>query len=128
MLQGASRHLGTIGAVFDGHCRFALARTEVVQLRTTNGSATLHFDLRDARRVEWKYTFNALAVRNTADSEVFVDPGALAPNHDAGVNLDTLLVTLNNASVDFDRVSDVEGGCVGLELFGFDFLNDSHFL
>ena len=73
-----------------------------------------------------KNALDTLTVRNTADSEVFIDAGTLTTNHDSRVNLDTLLFAFHNAGVDFDGVPNLKGGHIGLELFGFDFLDCGH--
>jgi hypothetical protein len=112
---------GSIDLILDGRRGFALARAEVIQLRAANGTLALNLDLRDAGRVDWENTLHTLAVRNAANGEILIDARALAANHNAGINLDTLLVALNHAGVDFDGIADIEGLEVGFELFGFDF-------
>lgn len=122
MLKGA-RHLQSAAndLIFDSCSRLAFARTEVVELGTANGTLAFHLDLRNTGRVDRENAFYTLTVGNAADGKVFVDTSALAANHNAGINLDTLLVAFNNASVDFDGVTHIEGLEVGLELLGFDF-------
>jgi len=126
VLKGA-RHLQSAAndLIFDSGSRFAFARTEIIQLGTANGTLALHLDLRNTGRVDWKNTLDTLTVGNSAHSEVFIDSSALAANHDAGINLDTLLVAFNNAGVDFNRIANIEGLEVGLELLGFDFIPSS---
>ncbi len=109
-----------VDLILDGRGRFALAQAKVVQLRTANGTLALNLNLRDAGRVDWENTLHAFAIGNAANGEILVDARALAANHNAGINLDTLLVALNHAGVDFDRIANIEGLQVGLELLGFD--------
>ena len=71
--------------------------------------------------MQWENTFHTFTVRNTANSEVFVDSATLASNHDTRIDLHTLFITLDHAGVDFNCITDLERGDLGLELFGFDF-------
>lgn len=87
---------------------------------------TLDFDFCDAGRVQWKNTFDALTVRNTAHGEVRIDASTFASDHDAGVDLDTLFITFDNAGVDFDGVADLKFFETGFELLAFNLINDAH--
>lgn len=106
----------------------ALAGTEVVELGAANRPATLDLDFRDTRGVDRENALDTLAVGNTANGEIFIDPRPLPANHDTGINLDALLVAFNDAGVDLDGVSDIERVDVGFELFFFYGADDVHFI
>jgi hypothetical protein len=127
VLEGARQLQSTANdLIFDSCSGLAFARTEVVELGTANGTLALHLNLRNTGRVDRENALHTLTVRNTTNSEVFINPSSLAANYDTGVNLDTLLVAFHYAGVDFDCIADIEGLEVGLELLGFDFLYDGH--
>jgi hypothetical protein len=116
----------TIDLILNGRGRFTLAGAEVIEFGATNSTLALYFDLGDARRVDRENPLYTLAVGYTTNGEVLVDASALAANHNAGINLNALLVAFDNAGVDFDCVTDIEWLEVGLELFGFNILNYIH--
>ena len=110
-----------IDLVLDGGGGFALSGAEVVEFGAADSPLALNFNFRNARRVNRENTLDTLAIRNSADGEVLVESPPLAADHDAGINLNTLLVAFNDAGVDFNSVADIERGDVGFVLFGFDF-------
>ena len=85
-----------------------------------------HLDLGDAGGVQRKHALDALAVRNAAHREILVQADALAADHDAGVNLDALLLALDHAGMHLHRVAHAERGHVLLHLLGFDFVQNIH--
>src|SRR5206468_1686481 len=91
-------------------CRLARALAQVVQLRTTDVTATLHDDARQQRRVGLERTLNAFARGNLADDEVRVQATITLGDHDAFVSLHALARTFDDVHVDDDRVARTEVG------------------
>lgn len=104
----------------------ALAVTEIVQLGTTHRTAFFHFDLGDTGRMDGKYPLHTLTEADATDSEVSIDAGTLATDHDACILLNSFLVTLDDARVDADGIPDLKRCDVGFELFFFDSGDDAH--
>jgi len=71
-------------------------------------------------------TLDTLTEADATDGEVGINASTLAPDHDAGVLLDTLLVTFDDACVDANGITDLELDDIGLELLFFDGGDDAH--
>jgi len=108
-----------------GGC-LALAVPEIVQLGTTHRSSFFHLDLGDTGRMDGKHPFDTLPEADATDSEVGIDTGTLATNHDACILLNSFLVTLDDACVDADGIPHLKLYEVGFELFFFDGGDDAH--
>src|SRR5204863_9670760 len=76
-----------------------------------------HFDFGNARRMGREHALAGFAVGNAANGEGFVETATFAADHDPGKNLDAFLVTLNDAGMHANAVTDFELGGVSLELF-----------
>jgi hypothetical protein len=70
--------------------------------------------------MERKYAFNAFAIGNAAHGECFIQTATFAADHDSGKNLDSLLITLNDASMHANAVTDFKVRDVAFLLFFFD--------
>src|ERR1700730_3129539 len=70
--------------------------------------------------MEWKYAFNAFAIGNAAHGECFIQTATFAADHDSGKNLDSLLITLHDASMHANTVTDFKVREVALLLLFFD--------
>src|SRR5579875_3459683 len=111
-----------------------LARTlaQVVQLRATDVTATLHDDAREQRRVGLERTLDAFARRNLADDEVRVQATIALCDHHAFVSLHALARTFDDVHVDDDRVarSEVGDGLLAqhaCDLFLLELFNQIHY-
>src|SRR6516225_1620265 len=58
-----------------------------------------HFHFCYTRRMQRKYPLDALAVRDAAHSESFVEPATLPADHYAGKNLNSFLVSFHDTRV-----------------------------
>lgn len=114
------------GALFDGDGFLALAAAEVVEAGATDFAEADDFNFGDLWGVEREDAFDALAIRDFADGVSGVEAGAFAGDDEAGVDLDTLFVTFDDAAVHFDGVSHTEFWDVRFELLLFEFGNDIH--
>src|SRR5437016_5707361 len=74
-----------------------LAATEIIQFRPTGATLLFHFHFCDARRMQGKYPFDTLAVRDTAHGERFVEPATLPADYHASKDLDSFLVSFHDA-------------------------------
>ena len=114
------------GALFDGDGFLALAAAEVVEAGATDFAEADDFNFGDLWGVEREDAFDAFAIRDFADGVSGVEAGAFAGDDEAGVDLNTLFVTFDNAAVHFDGVSHTEFWDVRFELLLFEFGNDVH--
>src|SRR6478735_7653988 len=106
---------GLAGALHEeGALADALA--EVMKLGAADFATVGHFDLRDPRGVQREHALHAFAVGNLAHGESGVHAGAAAGDHDAGEDLDPLLVAFLHAAMDLNAVTDVELGDILLQL------------
>ena len=83
----------------NGRRFFPFAAAKIIQFGAASAALLLHLDFCDTRRVQWEYPLDALAVRDAAHGESFVEPATLAPDHYAGKDLDSFLVSFHDASV-----------------------------
>src|ERR1700674_4105654 len=72
-----------------------------------------------------KTALHTLAVGNAAHGERFIKAAAFASDHDAGEDLDSLLVAFHHPRVHTDAVTDFETVRFGLVLFLFDRVDDA---
>ena len=72
-----------------------------------------------------KTALHTFAVGNAAHGECFIEAAAFASNHDAGEDLDSLLVAFHHARVHADAVTDFKAVRFGLVLFLFDRVDDA---
>src|SRR4051794_26357543 len=86
----------------------ALAGAEVVQLRAASAAFLLHFNLRDARRMDRKHAFNPFAVGNPADGERLVQTAAFPTDDYAGKNLDSFLIALDHTGMHTHAVANLK--------------------
>src|SRR5262249_12937489 len=91
---------------------FAATPAQVIELGAAHLAAAQDLDRVDHGRIERKDALHALAVRNLAHREVFVEPGARAADADALVGLDAGALALDHLDVD-------EEGIAGLEVRNF---------
>ncbi len=63
----------------------------------------------------WECALYADSVRKLANSECLADAGTLATDDDALEDLDTALVTFDNANVNLDFISGAEVDDIGTE-------------
>src|SRR5207302_11495662 len=68
---------------------------------------------------------NAFAVGNAADGKRFIQAASFAADHDPGENLDPLLISFDDASMDADAVADLEIRTVAFQLLFFDRVDDA---
>ena len=109
-----------------GYGSLALAVAEIVQLGAADRTTLLDLELGDTWGMKGKYTLCTFTKADATNGEVGIDARALAADDDACVLLDTLLVTLDDACVNADGVTHLEGDEVGLELLFFDGGDDAH--
>ena len=70
-----------------------------MEFRPTGPALLFHFQLCDPWRMQRKYPLHPFAVRDPAHGESFIQPAALAANHDTGENLDPFLVAFYDPRV-----------------------------
>ena len=87
-------------------CGFASAFTQIEQFRTANASMTLHFDMRNLRRVHRELSFHSFALNNSANNEHFTRAGAAASDYYTAENLDAFFCAFQNSRVDINTVTD----------------------
>src|SRR5712692_11522598 len=68
---------------------------------------------------------HALAVGNATHRERLIEAAALAPNHDAGEDLDPLFVAFDHTGVHAHAVTDFETARFGFMLFLFDRVDEA---
>ena len=93
--------------------------TQIVQFCTTNDTTTSYNDLVDTRAVNREGSFNANAVRNTTNGEVFTYAGAAAGNYNAFKQLNALAGTLDAFAINFNGDACLKLRDVGTKLFLF---------
>src|SRR6185436_18517903 len=93
----------------------AEAVAEEVELGAAGVGAADDLELGDHRAVDRELALDADLVDDAADRNHLVGRAALAGDEDALEDLDPLLVALDDADVDVDRVTDVHDRDVGLE-------------
>src|SRR5438445_12766145 len=69
--------------------------------------------------------FDTFAVGNTPHGECFVKPAPFAANHDAGENLNPLLVPLHHSRVHADAIAHGKLRSIALLLLFFDGVNNA---
>jgi hypothetical protein len=99
---------------------FAFATAEIIQLCATRLAFRFDLNLGDAGGVERENALDTFAVGNTANGKCFVQTATLATNHDPGKDLNSLLISLDDASVHANTVADLEGRAVAFLLLFFD--------
>jgi hypothetical protein len=106
-------------------CRFlALAATEIIEFRAARAPVLFHFHFCDARRMQRKNPFDALAVRDAAHGESFVDPATFPADHNAGKDLDSFLVSFHNSRVHPDAVANRKRFGIAFLLFFLNGIDD----
>src|ERR1700690_385686 len=108
----------------DGDGRLSCAVAQVVEARPHRLGLALDLDGLDVGRVNREHALDPLAVADPAHREGLVDARPLAGDHDAGEDLDPLLVALAHLRMHPHAVADLEGRYVALHLGGGDFLDD----
>src|SRR5258708_15435765 len=96
---------------------FAFAAAEIIQSRATGFAFGLDLDLGDARRINRENALDPFAVGNAPHGEHFIQTATLTTDHDSGKDLDSLLISLDHASMHANAVSNFELGGVLLLLF-----------
>lgn len=91
---------------------------------TTDFAALDDFNLGHAGAVEGEHTLNAFAIGDTADGEGLAEAGTIAGDHDAGEDLDTLLVTFDHSRVNFDGIAGAEFRDILFDLVLLDLRDD----
>src|SRR3954464_3691941 len=99
---------------------------EVVQLRPAHGAAGDRLDLGDDRRVHRERALDADAVADLAHGERLANAGALAADHHALEELDSLLVALHDTHVHLQGVAGREGRDVVADALGIDEIGGVH--
>jgi len=87
---------------------FAAQLAQVVELRALYLAEARHFDLVDARAVDWENPFHTHPAGNLADDEVLAEPAVLAAYDYSLEDLYALAVALFYLDVDFHRVARAE--------------------
>src|SRR5271166_2422316 len=107
-------------------CHRGLSRpvAQVIQPGLHGLRYQLNLDSLYVRRIDREDPLDALTVAYPPDGEGLVDSGALARDHDAGEDLDPLLVTLAHFRVHPHAVPDLERRDLLLHLARGDFLDD----
>src|SRR4029077_7954694 len=76
-----------------------LASAEIIQSRAASAAFFFHFHFCDAWRMKGKYSLDALAVRDTAHGESFVEPATLPSDHYPRKDLNSFFISFHHASV-----------------------------
>ena len=87
---------------------------------------SFYLDPRNSRGVKRKALLYSFSKRNAPYGKIRVDSYTSPSNDNSRINLDTLPFSFDDTYVYLDTVTDRKGGNFGLELFLFNFLNDSH--
>ena len=114
------------GLLPNGGGSLALAIAKIIELGATDGTAFLHLDFGDAGGMKREHTLDTLSKADTTDGKIGIDPRSLPTDHDAGIFLDTLLVTLDNPGMNTDGITHLKGYEVGFELLFFDGGDNAH--
>ena len=93
---------------------FTDAIAQVEELGAAGFTATQHFDVLNAGRVEQEDALDTNALENSADGDGFVDAAIAHRDHRSFVGLGTLFATFLNDDADANRVTDVNVGQVRL--------------
>ena len=101
--------------------------TQIVQFCTTNDTTTSNYDLVDTRAMNREGSFNANAVGNTTNGEVFTYARAAAGNYNAFKQLNTFTAAFNNLAVNLYGVTSFKIRDVAAQLFLFQYFNNVHF-
>ena len=128
-LRERSRKLcgGDLTAHFlDGRGVLAQTGAEVIELGATDFPALGHFDLGYFGGMDREHPLHAFTIGNLTDGEVLADADAQTSDDDACEDLNPLFAAFNNAAVDFNGVTNVHWGNVGLHLLLVDFLDLVH--
>lgn len=123
---GSAFHRADGGALLDGDRVLALTAAEVVEASAADFAEANDLDFGNLWGVKRENTFDAFAVGDLADGVSGVEAGTFAGNDETGVDLNPLLVTFDNAAMDFDGISHTELRNVRFELLLFEFGNDVH--
>ena len=100
--------------------------TQVVKLSPADLTAGSHFHFRDSGRVQLKYSLHSFSVGNLSYGKGRVDRTSTPGDDYTCKNLDPLLASFANQSVDLDGVSNVKIRDLLLELLLLDFPDDVH--
>src|SRR4051812_23868651 len=84
----------------------------------------VHFHFCNTRRMHGKYPLDALAVRDAAHGESFVESATLPADHYAGKDLDSFLVTFYDASMDVHAVANRKRFGIAFLLFFLNRIDD----
>ena len=90
-------------------------------------TATNNFDFFNAGRMYGEHTFDADAVRNSADSEHFAHAATLTTDNNALENLDTFAVAFNDFCVDTNGIAGCKLRNVFAQLFALNKFDDIQF-
>jgi hypothetical protein len=83
-----------------------------------------HFHFCNTRRMQGKYSLDALAVRDAAHGESFVESATFPADHYAGKDLDSFLVSFHDASVDAHAVANRKRFGIAFLLFFLNRIDD----
>src|SRR5262249_2387571 len=99
--------------------RLAAAAAQVIELGAAHLAAAHDLDRVDHRRIERKHALHALAIRNLAHGEIFVEPVAGAADAHALVGLHAGALALDHLDVDDHRIArgEIRNVLAGGQLF-----------
>src|SRR5699024_3774624 len=121
-----SRVGSTRSALFLDLGGLAAQVAQVVELGAANVAAGEHVDAVDVGRVHGERALDTHAERHLADGEGLTDAAALAPDHHAPEDLDTLLGALDDLDVHVKRVAGPKFGDVVAEGLAVDKVESVH--